>query len=119
MDKKVSKLLTYKTEYFLPEKINGVKIFIPDENYDYPFFSKKILSEKICDDMVKNFLLNGPGSISAINAGDPKGTVSEYIRNSYNLIMEPDDKKIYHETMVQILPEIEDFFKVTIIFFNR
>jgi hypothetical protein len=114
-DKKISKYLTYKPEYFQPEMVEGIKILLPDENYDYPFYSKIIFPESVCDEIVRNFLINGPGDISQITNGDPKGTVSEYIRSSYNLNMEPEDMIMYYEKMKGIYPEIEDFFKVKII----
>jgi SM-20-related protein len=111
----ISKFLHYYDE--VTEKIidqSTPKIFAAFDN-DYPILIiEKLLTSAQCDDLVKNFLINGPSGTSKVYRGG-HDKVDENIRNSLVLQIDNSDTILLKQVTLGILPEIENYFNVKFI----
>jgi hypothetical protein len=109
---KISKSHTCKyldlVKEYLPEYL---KIF-PDEESDFPVYIKEnFLPEDLCDQIITNLLKSDMAGAKVF----PDETYSKEDRVSYIFQLNEHDKYLYEKAFVNIVPEIESFYKVKFI----
>jgi SM-20-related protein len=109
----ISRFLKYNEDLMdrIIAKSTG-KLF-PDPENDYPFFMmENLLSADQCDAMVKNFLISGPAGKAKIYL---KGAnLVNDTRDTFLLKMEEEEKLFIKNSVMGLVPEIEQFFKVKV-----
>jgi len=110
--KNISKQLRYDDEFMdskIPEEIR----YLPDPNYEYPFFvHKHLLSEAECDSLVEDALDNDNRVAASVGSGR---NVHTGIRKTDVLMPGSEYRSLYIERNRSIKPEVEKFFGMNLV----
>lgn len=105
--KRISKKLSYNEKLFegkLPESSR----YLPNPDYDYPFYIKEsLISPHDCDALAHNALTNGYRKSATVGSGN---NVLKNVRNTDFLLPDQEFRSIYIDAVNSVKSEVEEYF---------